>query len=83
MPLKQTVVDFVALEIGVHIAAMGAVAVDVNADQNFIGQGLKRPPNEGLKHITRHVNLGEVTATLGVRIPVVGGHEVLLSLIHI
>ena len=61
---------------------MGAVAVDVNADQNFIGQGLKRPPNEGLKHITRHVNLGEVTATLGVRIPVVGGHEVLQPRLH-
>ena len=60
----------------------GPVAVDVDADQNFIGQSLKGPPNEGLKHITGHVDLGEVPATLGVRISVVGGHEVLQPRLH-
>jgi hypothetical protein len=43
---------------------MGSFGIDVNADQDFVRQGLEGPPNEGLKHLSWHVNLGEVTASL-------------------
>ena len=82
LALEKPSVDVVALKVRFHVFPVGTVAVDVNPNQNLIGQGLERPPHEGLEHLSRHVNLSDITGSLCVRIVVVRGHEVLQPRLH-
>jgi hypothetical protein len=66
LALEKAGMRFFTLEVGFNLFSMGSFGVDVNADQDFVGQGLEGPPNEGLEDLPWHVNLGEVTATLRI-----------------
>ena len=53
-----------ALKVRLNFLAVGLFSVDVDTDQDFVGKGLKGPPNEGLEHFSRHVDLSEITGSL-------------------
>ena len=82
LALEQTRVHLIALEVRIHLFAMRAIPIDVNADKDLVRQSLKRPPNQGLEHLTGHVNLSQITGSLSVGIVIVGGHQILQPRLH-
>jgi hypothetical protein len=75
-------VNLITFEIRINVLEVRALAVNVDADQNFIRQGLQCPPHEGLEDVPRHVNLSQITGSLCMGIVIVGGHEVLQPRLH-
>ena len=57
-------VDLIALKKRLNVLAVRLLCVNVNADQNLVGQGLKGPPHEGLKHLAGHVDLSQIARPL-------------------